>query len=340
MKLVINEYEAEAVRLIYKMYLEGEGYTSIIETLNSNGYRTKRGALFGKNSLYEILRNEKYSGVYIYNKSASKNADGKFNRHQSKNADEIIKIDDGVPQIISKEDFEKVQKKMMERKRKTASFKAKQEYLLTGKIFCGECGCTYAGNSRKASNTHPLYISYRCTKKNGAIKCKNPEVQRNWIENVVITKLADNVFNEKMLPKLLEQYNSYALSKNRALTTNISAIKSKLSETEKNIDNIVNVVMQTGSVALNNKLKELEDNKAQLEMALLEAQNKLSEMSISENQLKRAFKKAKQMLLCATLKNRKAIIDQYVNKITIYKDTIAIEFNISSEFKVEENISR
>jgi site-specific DNA recombinase len=131
----------------------------------SKGYRTKRGAVFGKNSLYEILRNKKYSGVYIYNKSAAKKANGKFNRHQSKNDEEIIKIDSGIPEIISKEDFAKVQQKMSERKRKTAAFKAKQEYLLTGKIVCGECGCTYAGNSRKASKTHPLYISYRCTKK-------------------------------------------------------------------------------------------------------------------------------------------------------------------------------
>ncbi|MEG1706868.1 MAG: hypothetical protein RR291_05180, partial [Clostridia bacterium] len=86
--------------------------------------------------------------------------------------------------------------------------------------------------------------------------------------------------------------NAYALSKNTTLTTNISAIKSKLSETEKGIANIIGVVMQTGSLALSDKLKELEENKSQLETTLIEAQNKLSEMSISEKQLKTAFKKA------------------------------------------------
>lgn len=177
MKLVVNEWEAEAVKLIFKLYIEGFGYSHIINELNKKGYKTKRGAAFGKNSLYEILRNEKYAGVYVYNLSASKNTLGKFNRHKSKPDDEVIRIDGGVPQIISKENFQKVQQIMTARKRKTAVFRAKQEYLLSGKIICGECGCSYAGNSRKPNATHPLYVSYRCTKRNGKIKCKNPEIQ-------------------------------------------------------------------------------------------------------------------------------------------------------------------
>ncbi|MCQ5128167.1 recombinase family protein [Butyricicoccus faecihominis] len=66
-KLVINEREAEAVRLIFSMFLEGHGYTKMRDKLNSRGYTTKHGQPFGKNSLHEILRNEKYTGVYTYN---------------------------------------------------------------------------------------------------------------------------------------------------------------------------------------------------------------------------------------------------------------------------------
>ena len=65
LKYVINPFEAEAVKLIFKMYLDGEGYSSIINTLNYKGFKTKKGNTFGKNSLYEILRNEKYTGVYV-----------------------------------------------------------------------------------------------------------------------------------------------------------------------------------------------------------------------------------------------------------------------------------
>ena len=241
MRLVINEWEARAVKLIFRRYLEGAGYSAIIDELNGKGFRTKRGVEFGKNSLYEILRNEKYCGVYTYNISVAKNADGKFNRHRKKSEEDIIRVENGVPEITSKEDFEKVQQKMAERKRKTAAYKAKQEYLLSGKLVCGECGCTYAGNSRKANATHPLYVSYRCTKKNGQIRCKNPEVRRDSIEGYLLKMLADKVFDEKVLPEVIRHYNDFAASKNTEALSTIATIKEKISEKDQGIANIVNV---------------------------------------------------------------------------------------------------
>ncbi|MBQ1992796.1 MAG: recombinase family protein, partial [Clostridia bacterium] len=80
LKYKINDFEAEAVKLIFKMYLQGDGYTSIINELNRRGFRTKLNNRFGKNSLYDILRNERYVGTYIYNKSVSLDAEKKFNR--------------------------------------------------------------------------------------------------------------------------------------------------------------------------------------------------------------------------------------------------------------------
>lgn len=333
-------WEAEAVKLIFKLYLEGYGYSHIVNELNKRGYKTKRGDAFGKNSLYEILRNEKYTGVYVYNLSASKNAEGKFNRHKSKPDDEVIRIDGGVPQIISTEDFQKVRQLMAARQRKTAAFKAKQEYLLSGKIVCNECGCTYAGNSRKANPTHPLYISYRCTKRNGKIKCKNPEIQRDLIESIVQKRLASKVFDETVLPEVISKYNEFAASKNTELISSIAMIKDKIAETEKGIANIVNVIIQTGSAALSDKLKVLECDKAKFEQTLYEKQRELSEMTVDEKVLKQAFKKAKKMLESGTLSNKKAIIDRYVNQIILHRDKIVIEFNVTDTYTITEEIER
>ena len=124
MKLVINPMEAEAVRLIYMKYIDGAGYMEIINSLNSLGFKTKRGASFGKGSLYEILRQEKYTGVYTFNKTASKNMDGKFNRHKYKSDSEVIRLENAIPQIISKEDFDIVQKKLAGRKHKAGQYSA------------------------------------------------------------------------------------------------------------------------------------------------------------------------------------------------------------------------
>ena len=107
-KLVINEQEAEIVRTIFSMYEEGHGYRKILDTMHRNGYKTKAGRDFGKNSFYTILTNEKYQGTYVFNKSSSKSIDGTRNTHLLKNSEEIITIEGGCPQIIDKTMFLRV----------------------------------------------------------------------------------------------------------------------------------------------------------------------------------------------------------------------------------------
>jgi len=73
-KLVINPDEAGAVKLIFEIILKGESYMDVVNELNRKGYKTKTGNVFGKNSLFSILKNEKYCGTYIYNKSEKANS--------------------------------------------------------------------------------------------------------------------------------------------------------------------------------------------------------------------------------------------------------------------------
>ncbi len=61
-KYIINEIEADYVRLIYKLYADGKSYDYIIDKLN--GLTGKRGQVIGKSSLKSILNNERYIGVY------------------------------------------------------------------------------------------------------------------------------------------------------------------------------------------------------------------------------------------------------------------------------------
>ena len=340
LKYVINPYEAEAVKLIFRMYLDGAGYGEIINELNRRGYKTKRGNAFGKNSLYEILRNEKYTGVYIYNKSVHPDMDGKFNRHLSKPDAEIVRCEGGIPQIISKEDFLLAQEKMLGRRKRTASFKAKQEYLLSGKIFCGECESTYAGNSRRPSGKNPLYVSYDCVKKNGKTKCKNTGIRKEIIEDLVLKYLADTVFDERMLPEILDRYNAFAVEKNKELDVQIRYIKGELSETEKGISNIVDAVVSTGSVALANKLNELEVRKSELETALTEIENELSDVTVDEKQLRAAFRKAKRLLMKGTLKNQKAIVEQYIKRVVMCREKIILEIGVSDDYVLKQEIPR
>ncbi len=77
----INEDEAPVIRRIFSAVIQGMSYNEIQRELSEKGIRTRAGQQFGKNSLYSILTNEKYIGVYIYNREVSKNSAGKRNSH-------------------------------------------------------------------------------------------------------------------------------------------------------------------------------------------------------------------------------------------------------------------
>lgn len=98
--LKINESEAKTVRLIFEMSADGYGYRSIIDRLNALGYKTKKGRNFSINSLYEIIRNERYKGTYIFNRRSAANSQNKRNNHAYKSDDEIIRIEGGCPAVL------------------------------------------------------------------------------------------------------------------------------------------------------------------------------------------------------------------------------------------------
>ena len=71
-QLVINEHNAEAVRLIFQLYLDGVGYGGIAQELTARGFRSQLGKVFSNNAIHDILANEKYAGVYVFNKAFGK----------------------------------------------------------------------------------------------------------------------------------------------------------------------------------------------------------------------------------------------------------------------------
>ena len=109
--IVLNEDEAKIVVRIYSLYLSGYSRNSIANALNAEGHKSKKGNPFTKETVYGILTNEKYTGVYIFNRAESKGYDHKRNTHRSKPPEEIIRIEGGIPAIISRDVWEAVQNK-------------------------------------------------------------------------------------------------------------------------------------------------------------------------------------------------------------------------------------
>jgi len=125
---IINEEEAKIVKIIFEKYSNGIGYRQILEYLNAMGYKTKFGKPFAKNSLHNILKNEKYIGTYIYNRKVEKDATGRRSPKLKPREEWIVK-ENGVPAIIDKDTFNSVQLKLAQNIDSGGRYKAKQIYL-------------------------------------------------------------------------------------------------------------------------------------------------------------------------------------------------------------------
>ena len=286
---VINEEEAQAVKIIFDMYINGYSYSNIIDKLNDLGYKTKRGNKFGKNSLHGILSNEKYTGVYVFNKTQRKGVNGKRNGHKQKSDDEIIKVEGGMPQIIDKVVFLQAQEMMQKRKKSPGAHKATTLYLLTGLIRCGECGHAMQGNKRKDKYGND-YISYRCGCRKQKRDCNNKEIKRDYLEEFILQEIEKNILNDEAIPVLSKALNEKINDKTESNEELLKSLEQRLDKVNKEISNILNAIMN-GIVnnILKDKLDELEQVKLNLDLKMneLKIENKVADgICITEEQIK------------------------------------------------------
>lgn len=334
--LVVNEREAEAVRLIFRMVLEGNGYSSIITRLQHDGYKTKTNKTFGKNSLYEILHNPKYKGVYVYNRSSAADPyTKKRNSHLENLPEDMIVIRGGVPAIVSEEDFDKVQEILEKRKLRYRGIKKNQEqYLLTGKILCGVCGCNYVGNRKKSSGNRAPNISYRCNKQSRRtnIACKNREVNRDYIETFVVNQIERSIFNKHMAGIIIQKFEDYMKEKNKEMSDTLRRLEIQIKEIDAKLENLSDIladgVEKRQRTIILSKMEKLEDEKIGLQGYVAQEQAALELDIPDKEELRRCFLQAQSLFRDRSLEEMQQLIDLYVEKVIVHEDEVEVILNL------------
>ena len=154
-KYVIDPPAADTVRLIYEMYDQGHTYAHIVETLNNQGRTTFKGTPFNKNSLGKILHNRRYIGDYVWGD---------------------IVVEGGMPQIVDRDLWERVQAKLARKEKASARARGDYNYILSGKLFCGKCGKGMIGDHGTSRNGTKFYYYTCSTKKHGG-SCSKKSVR-------------------------------------------------------------------------------------------------------------------------------------------------------------------
>lgn len=140
--LEIFEPEAKLVRVMFQLYADGYGCTTIASQINAMGGRPHRSAAFSRNSILKILQNPTYIGKIVWDQKShiKKNVKGNPKHITIYNPKEKWTIADGLhPAIIEKELFDKVQE-IMEGRYRPAYHDGTIKSPLAGLVKCVKCG--------------------------------------------------------------------------------------------------------------------------------------------------------------------------------------------------------
>ena len=335
-KYVINEEESKAVKMIFNMFICDYSYQQIADKLNKCGYRTKKGKEFNKNSFSSILENaEKYTGVYIYNKAAPKYSDGTRNSHKQKDDKDIIRIQNGMPSIISEATYIAVLEKIALNKEISGTYHTKRYYLLNGLINCGECNRAYTGNTSCAGRNKTAYSTYRCggyRNKN----CNNKDVNIDYLNDYVLTLLIDIIFDEKNYKSIMSSVNKKIAEAVISNSNQIISIKNKLVQIDASLNKLTDsLLIANNSQTIIDKITELESKQKCLneELNKLENYKPVAVTPDDVNAVKRKFKK---YLLKNDLVMCRKFIRDFVQEIIVYRDYTEVVLITSAEHKKED----
>ena len=327
---VINEYEAQSIRLIFEMYSTGYTYGQILDKLRLKKYKTKTGKEFSKSGITVILKNEKYKGTYIFNKTSQK-SNGKRNV-QPKSEDEIIRIPNGIPAIVSEEMWDNCNKRIRaSNKSIQVSQAAKEVYLLTGKIYCGACGGAMVGNRRFCGRNKSRYVTYECNTRKRNKTCSAKAINKDLIEDLVIDYMEKNLFASDKVNQIINKIFTYIDKVNTSNTEALIPLKRELTSTQKAIDNIINAIASgMFHESMKEKMDTLEAKKNELISLIAQTESQSNRIDMPNVELVKNYFLSQANMKNKPLEQQKNIAQRFIKKVIVYPNEVEIHLIVDT----------
>jgi site-specific DNA recombinase len=240
-KLDLDPVEAETVRLIFELYLNGDGNSGalgvkeVVKWLNRNGYRTRRGETFGVASVHKILTNTVYIGQWKFNKASSRT-------RQRKPDEEVVTIP--VPGLVDPQVFEQVQRQLRARSpRVVAPRVTTGPILLTGLAVCGTCGggMTLRTGTSQNGVIHRYYTCSTCARK-GKSACKGRSIRMDKLDRLVTDHLVEQLFHPERLAGILGSLSARRGEKAESVNRRIMALQREVTDAEAKLKRLYRLV--------------------------------------------------------------------------------------------------
>lgn len=332
-QMTVNEDEAPIIRSIFHKYLiDGKGAHLIAKELQEEGIKTKRGGNKWTNaSVYKILKNEKYCGDLIQQKTYTPDFLSHSKKY-NKGEREFVKIENHHEPIIDKETFNKVQEEIARRKAKANvdNSKHSNRYALSGKLKCASCGCMYVKGDNRKRKDGTIRRSWICAEKHKYGK-KHINLQNDYIgcdnENVN-NDIVLNAFNQLMQKITKEDKQEIVNNTLKVISSNIKKCTSLNTDEERlcqKKEKLEAQIKKAISLCINEVITEdeLKEQKKQLENELslvnkeLESiQNKQELLNNTETLLENIKKSMNDMLDFQSVSNEicKEVLEKVIVK--------------------------
>lgn len=314
----IVEKEAEIVREIYRLFLEGKTVRTIANHLTGQGIPTPSGKTkWCVSTIMSILQNEKYKGDALLQKTYTADFLTKSIR---KNKGEVPQyyIQNSHPAIIDPETFELVQQEI--KRRHPRRRQLHQNSPFTAKITCGDCGGYYGRKVWHSNSKHRKYI-WRCNEKyQNSPLCSTPNLDESILKTAFV-----EAFNQVLGDK--KQYID-RFEEMMPILADTSSLEKQLEDADKKHDELMGNLRRymeentrhiQDQRTYNRHFSELDAECKQAERQIARLQKKIQSQSARKEQIRRCL---------AELRECENILEEFdldlwnsmVESVTVYAD--------------------
>lgn len=301
----IDEPKAAVIREIFTRVATGEALVDITSSLNARGIVTSYGRPWGRSSFQKILSNERYRGIYIYGD---------------------VRIEGGIPRIVSDELYFKVQEVLTTKKNPQGRHRVNGDYLLTGKLFCGHCKAPMVGVSgtSKTGNLHHYYV---CQRRRTEKDCDKKNVRRDDIELQIAEAIKNTALKDEIIEWIADSTMAY--NERKEAESKVGILEDQLAGTERSIKNVMAAIEQ-GIITATTKdrLVELESERAAIQAKIAAARADI--VTISRDDLISGL----EMFREGDVHDKKyqaRLFDTFLVAVYLYDDDMKIVFSFSGD---------
>ncbi|HBN12475.1 MAG TPA: recombinase family protein [Clostridiales bacterium] len=303
-KLALNIKTAPIVKEIFKLCYDGKTVKEITNIMKERNIKRENGKPLHYNSIRYLLSNR----VYI----------GEYNRMG------VVK-ENGVPQIVTEEVFNAVQAELEKNSKAPARHTAKDDYLLTTKLFCGSCGAMMVAQA--GTGGKKVYRYYACVRQKKHL-CNRKPISKVKLEDFIVHKTMEFLKNDAVIEKLSQKLYELQYTE----STLLPKLQEQAKQKEKEIENILNAVQKGFATdTLLKRLSELEKEQKDLNEVI--ASEQLKSPIYTQEHFKMALHNFRKIDV-STQDGKRKIIDTFINSIFIYDDYMKIIYNVNGREEV------